>query len=198
MKQLFPLFKSHIDLAHHYWGLLLEIGDTVIDATCGNGHDTLFLAKQCLRKNKGQLITLDIQMKALTEAKKLLFSEISEEILSRIHFIHQCHSVFPVSLVENNVKLIVYNLGYLPKGEKSITTKVDTTLISIQSALQLIAPGGAISITCYPGHEEGKKEEEVIIDLVKSLDPREWNCCLHKWINRTAAPSLLLIQKKAN
>lgn len=198
MNQLFPLFKSHIDLAHHYWSLLLEIGDTtVIDATCGNGHDTLFLARQCLRRDRGQLITLDIQVKALNQAKELLFSEVSEEILSRIHFINQCHSVFPISLIENPVKLIVYNLGYLPKGEKSITTMVDTTLLSIHAALQLIAPRGVISITCYPGHEEGRKEQEVIINLVESLDPKEWNCCLHQWINRTSAPGLLLIQKSS-
>ena len=198
MKQQFPLFKSHIDLAHHYWSLLLEVGDTVIDATCGNGLDTLFLARQCLDKDKGRLITIDIQMKALIQAKELLISEVSEEILSRIYFVHQCHSIFPISLIENNVKLVVYNLGYLPKGEKSITTKVDTTLSSIQSALQLISPGGTISITCYPGHEEGKREQEVIMNLVQSLDPREWSCCLHQWLNRTSAPSLLLIQKAIN
>lgn len=198
MNQLFPLFKSHIDLAHHYWSLLLEVGDSVIDATCGNGHDTLFLARHCLAKDRGQLISLDIQTKALNQAKELLFSEVSEEILSHIHFLNQCHSVFPISLLESPVKLIVYNLGYLPKGEKSLTTMVDTTLLSIQSAMQLIAPGGAISITCYPGHEEGKKEQEEIIKLMQNLNLKDWNCCLHQWINRISAPSLMLIQKSKN
>ena len=56
-------------------------------------------------------------------------------------------------------KLIVYNLGYLPGSDKLLTTKTSSTLLSVEKALSLIAPNGAISITCYPGHEEGKKEE---------------------------------------
>lgn len=92
--------------------------------------------------------------------------------------------------------LIVYNLGYLPGGDKTITTESSTTLESLQAAFPLIMPGGAISIACYPGHPSGKTEEENVMTFASSLDPQVWSCCHHRWLNRRNAPSLILIQRQ--
>jgi len=94
------------------------------------------------------------------------------------------------------VRLITYNLGYLPGGgDKSLTTKVETTVESVRKALKLIQAGGAISITLYPGHSEGQREETQLLSFIKKLTPLEWNCCHHQWLNRNKSPSLLFIQK---
>lgn len=193
---MFPLFKSHLDLAHQYWQRLVKRGDTVIDATCGNGHDTLFLAQLCLNENEGGLYAIDISPKAIALTKKNLEQHLSKSILERVILIEGCHSSFPTSLNPTSVKLITYNLGYLPGGgDKTQTTKVGTTLESLRQALQLLEPGGALSITCYPGHAEGEIEENHVIKFAASLDSAVWNCVHHVRLNRNKAPSLLLIQK---
>ena len=81
----FPLFSSHIDLAHHYWMQIVKKGDTVIDATCGNGKDTLILARLALDEGQGRLIGLDIQSEALLRTKQLLCEHLSESLMERIY-----------------------------------------------------------------------------------------------------------------
>ncbi len=193
MRKQFSLFQSHLDLAHDYWSRIVAEGDTVIDATCGNGHDTVFLSKCCLGSNGGHLYSMDIQEDAILAAKELLGKEVSMELTERVIFINQCHSQFPSQV--RSAKLIVYNLGYLPGGDKSITTSVNSTVKSLKAALELLEPGGAISITCYPGHEEGKREEEQLLEFVSRLDPKKWSSCHHRWLNRQRSPSLILLQK---
>lgn len=184
MLSQFPLFQSHLDLAHTLWKKVILPGDIVIDATCGNGNDTLVLAKIL---EQGTLYAIDIQKKALEIAKQKLETE------NHIRWIHACHSKFPQEIT--HAKLIVYNLGYLPGGRKEVTTQTETTLMSIQNGLKLLVDGGCMSITCYPGHPEGAKEEENILAFASQLDPKTWSCCHHRWINRNQSPSLLWIQK---
>jgi SAM-dependent methyltransferase len=190
------LFKVN-SVAHHYWEQLVRPGDLVVDATCGNGNDTLALARLVLTKNTGLVWAIDTQDLALTNTKKLLKQHLSEELLPRVHFIHGSHAQFPLEIQPNTITLIVYNLGYLPKsGKKEITTMVETTLQSLENALPLIKDQGAISITCYPGHPEGKLEEDALLTKLSTLSKDHWSCCYHRWLNHENAPSLILIQKR--
>lgn len=195
MRSVFPLFQSHLDLAHAYWERILQKGDIAIDATCGNGADSLLIAKKILDDNFGFLYVMDIQEKALHITNDLLLSHLPENLVRNVHFLKQSHETFPKDLKQNSVKLIVYNLGYLPGGDKTITTHTSSTLTSLMNALPLLCDGGAISITCYPGHEEGAIEEKEILQLCQSLNPFQWNCCFHQWPNRKKSPSLLFLQK---
>lgn len=188
----FPLFQSHLDLAHSYWKTITCPGDCVIDATCGNGHDTLLLAQLV---TMGRVIAIDRQQEAIEAAKKLLSTNILEEKRGLIDFKCQSHATFPSEIKPESIKLIVYNLGYLPGGDKNLTTLTSTTCESLENALKLICPGGAISITCYPGHPEGKLEEEALLTFSTSLSPKEWSCCHHRWTNRLKSPSILFIQR---
>lgn len=182
----FPIFTSHLDLSHRLWALAAQPGDWAVDATCGNGHDTLFLALIF-----SGVVGLDIQAEALKNTDKLL-SEVGLEHKVELH--QQSHETFPS--IPHPVRLIVYNLGYLPGGDKGLTTLVPTTLASIQNALDLIVPGGLVSITCYPGHAEGQREETAVLELCGALPPDQWCVTHHTWRNRTKAPSLVMIQKK--
>jgi Putative rRNA methylase len=192
----FPLFQSHLDLAQHYWRAIVLTGDIVIDATCGNGHDTLTLAQLSLNAGNGIIYAIDLQESAIENTKKILAQHYSQEDLARIKFIQGCHANFPSEISPGSVKLIVYNLGYLPGGDKGKTTISELTLSSIKKAIDLICAGGCLSITCYPGHEEGAREENMILHFTKSLNPREWSCCHHNWTNRQHSPSLFFLQKK--
>jgi len=190
-KRLFSIFNSHLDLAHQLWRKTLQKGDWAIDATCGNGYDTLYLAENC----EG-VISLDIQGDALQKTKKNLLQNGVN--LEKIHFFHQNHESFPSLAKKVSIKIIVYNLGYLPGGNKELTTLTASTLKSLQNALKIVLPGGLISITCYPGHAEGFKEEKAILDFCKDLSPHQWSVCFHNWINRLKSPSLFTIQKNIN
>jgi hypothetical protein len=180
----FSSFKSHIDLAHRYWQHIVQPGDIVVDATCGNGQDTLFLDGL----QPSRLYALDIQEDALVNTRTLLGDSKS------VTYHLGCHSQFPEEIQSKSVKLIVYNLGYLPGGDKTLTTLSETTLLSVKRALDLVKPGGAISVTCYPGHPAGAVEENAILAWAEGLDRHTWSCCHHRWCNRAKAPSLLLIQ----
>ncbi len=192
MRRHFPLFQSHLDLAHHYWKGLLQSGDWAIDATCGNGQDTLVLAEMLLNKARSEVIAIDIQEEAIRRTQELL----SPLLLPKVQLFQQSHVNFPSLANAVPVKLVVYNLGYLPRGNKQFTTQTPTTLQSVQKALSLIISGGAVSITCYPGHPEGASEEKALLELVGQLSPSDWNVCYHTFPNRRAAPSLLLIQRQ--
>ena len=174
--------KAHLDQAYLYWKALLKPTDQVIDATCGNGKDSLKLAELV---PQGHVYAIDIQEVALKKAQQLIpHSNISYHL--------QSHTQLPDA---KGVKLVVYNLGYLPGGDKRITTKAETTLESVKKAAELIEVGGALSITCYP-HEEGKIEENILHCWVQKLDPEKWHVTHHSWQDN--APSLYFIYKLKN
>lgn len=178
---------SHLSCAHALWSNIISPNDLVIDATLGNGHDALFLAK-CL-KGQGTLLGYDIQKKSI-DASNELFSAHPELKSIHTNFFLQSHEEIDASLP----KLIVYNLGYLPGGDKSITTTTNTTKKSIEKAMTLVKEGGVISITSYPGHEEGKMELDLIISFF-STPPKGWRSFSFRSSNPNA-PVLFLFQKE--
>lgn len=187
MRHLFPLFQSPLDFAHQFFEKLLLPEDIAIDATCGNGHDTLVLAK--LLPN-GKVVAIDLQPQAINKTKTLLEGRYPQVI-----FHQRSHETFPEDCLPESIKLIVYNLGYLPGGDKTVTTKREKTLNSLKNGLPLIQKGGCISITCYPGHAEGEEEEKALLPFCRDLSREEWSVSYTQWINRTKSPSHILIQR---
>jgi hypothetical protein len=192
-RPFFPFFQSHLDLAHHYWKQHLQIGSVVIDATCGNGHDSLVLANLILNEYSGTLYCIDLQTQAIEATTHRLKEALSEPVFKRVSFIQGSHEQLPSI---SSCHLIVYNLGYLPGGDHSLTTQGPSTLNSLKQGLALLGPGGMVSMTLYPGHEAGFKEKKLLLEYTSSLDPSYYLVCHHQIENRTLAPSLLLIFKK--
>lgn len=190
MRPHFPLFNTPLDLAHSFFEKLLEDGDCVIDATAGGGKDSLALALFLKKKKNTSLLVLDIQEDAINKTRALL-EVYASDFLPSIHFSIGSHEHLP----DISPKLVIYNLGYLPGGDKSLTTLTASTLASVKKALGLLVSGGVLSITCYPGHEEGSKELIALTHLLSSLDPKDWSFTSSTWHNRKAAPVLLLTQK---
>lgn len=179
--------SPHIQLAHRFWQDHLKEGDGAIDATCGNGQDTLFLCDLPL----AYVIGIDIQPSAIQKTQTLLTEKQKKASLYQ-----QCHSAWETIALPFAPRLIVYNLGYLPGSDKRLTTQLETTLQSIEKALVLLGEKGALSITLYPGHTEGAREEEALLDWAKALVSHEWIVSHHRWINRPRSPSLLWIVKR--
>lgn len=193
MQEQFNLIPTAVKLAHSYWQRLVKEGDLVIDATCGNGRDTLFLA--ALVGEKGSLVGLDIQEKALERTRQLLEENLPQSQLKNIRLFLQSHATPPPG-VDGKVKLIAYNLGYLPGGSKNLTTQTSSTLESVNNYLNLLLPRGALSIVCYPGHPEGAGEERALLEELGKLPSADWAVCVHRWLNRASAPSLILVERK--
>jgi len=167
--------------SHHLWEALLPNGGVAIDATCGGGYDTLFLA----RKAK-YVLAYDIQKEAIETTRRRL----EEAGLCNVDLHLACHST-----IDTPAHLIVYNLGYLPGSDKTVATQFTTTMQSLQKALELLLPGGAISIMCYDGHDVGKIETEAVMDWAKNLSRAGWAVYLHRLWNTELGPKTLLIQK---
>lgn len=189
------LIQTPVNLAHHFWKMILPDQAKILDATCGNGYDTLFLSQILKNKGFGEVYALDIQKKAIEKTYLRLKEHFNEKELQNIHLVHASHEDLDF-LMNKAFDLIVYNLGYLPGSDQQLTTKLGTTLESLNQAVKLLNSGGYLSVTCYPGHEAGARETEGVINWAKNLSSA-YEVCHHCWLNRSdKAPSLILIQRK--
>ena len=141
----------------------LKQNDIVIDATIGNGKDSNYLLSII---TKGFLFGFDIQKKAIENTNNLLKTKYKNYKLYQTG-----HENIEKTLkkYKQKISLIVFNLGFLPKENKEITTKTETTIHAIKQSLNMLNKKGHIVITIYPGHEEGKKESKEIIKYLKTL-----------------------------
>lgn len=140
-----------------------------VDATCGNGYDTEFLAKL----GYTQVIGFDIQARALSNTKHRL----EKAALKNVTLIHQGHQHLTVH-IEKTVDCFVFNFGYLPAADKSVTTTTTNSIKALHAAENLIADGGVMSLLCYPGHPNGGEETAAIQNWLNSLDDH-WQIDTH-------------------
>ena len=170
----------------------LSAGDTVIDATTGNGHDTLWLAQTV--GPTGTVYAFDIQDSAIEIAKDRLASKNTQ---AQIVFRNTCHSHMAKHLPsELNVKAIVFNLGYLPEGDKSIITRSDTTVSALNQCLTFLQPNGIVSLVIYPGHQGGDTESDGVLSWAQSLDRKSYATeIVSNPSGNLKSPYLLFVQK---
>ena len=175
--------KNIFNKVHQLLDERLREKDLVIDASCGNGNDTLYLARKC---PKGIVFGFDIQEKALDNTKKLL----DDNNITNYKLFLENHANIDSTLKEyqNKISTVIYNLGYLPNGDKNIKTTVDNTILSIKASLKLLNHKGFILIVVYP-HEEGKKEATAI----KKLDIPSYDINEYHNTNNIDAPYLIEI-----
>jgi len=195
MKNNLYQFSPHLKISHEYWKKFLKENHKVVDATCGNGYDSLFLLNILIKPLNGLLYCFDIQKQAIENTYRLLEKNSNPQFLEKITFFNESHEDFS-KFIKSPINLFIYNLGYLPKGDKTITTKKESTVNSIKSAIQLLAENAAISIVSYPGHKEGAEEEKELIEFFTSLDKTFFSVCYHKWLNKEKAPSFFWIERK--
>ncbi len=187
------MLKIPLRFSHDILKDTIVSGDTVIDATVGNGNDTVLLAQ--LVGPFGKVYGFDIQEEAIanTSTKLLLTGQ-----LEHVKLINDGHEKMTEYIPNNTqVSAVTFNLGYLPKGDKNITTLPDTTLKAIKLSLGLLRRQGIISIMVYSGHESGKIEKEAIDEFVIHLPQDEYNVLVYKFVNqKNNPPYLYVIEKK--
>ncbi|MEM9398571.1 MAG: class I SAM-dependent methyltransferase [Verrucomicrobiota bacterium] len=149
----------------------LLTGSIAIDATAGNGHDTLFLAKQV--SGQGHVYAFDIQQQAIDNTSLLL----QRHKLSHVTLIKTNHADMKEHLApkhRTNVRGVMFNLGYLPSGDKSLITAAESTLPALDTSLQLLHPEGMLSIMIYPDHPGGKEEKAAVFEWTRHLDKKNY------------------------
>ncbi len=163
-------------------------GATVADFTMGNGNDTLWLAKS-VGKN-GKVYAFDIQEDALIHTKEKL---ISEDVDERCTLIRDSHHKC-TEYIDEKLDAGVFNLGFLPGGDKRITTLRETTLPAVKAALSLIKPGGGLLIAVYPGHEEGALEGELLTKLFEGYNQKMLSAYKFNVLNSKESPFFILVE----
>lgn len=137
------------EIAHLLVERCLSLGGRAIDATVGNGHDTLFLAR--LVGPEGRVDGFDLQSDAIerTRAKTSHLPQV------RLH--HSGHERMDQYVI-GPVNAVMFNLGYLPSGDKSIITRPVSTLAALDTAIDLLGESGVLTVVVYPAHEGGSEE----------------------------------------
>jgi len=170
---------------------IIEKGHVVIDATMGNGYDTVYLGN--LVGETGKVYAFDVQEEALTSTRKKVVRDNMED---RIELIHDGHENLD-KYVKEEVSCVVFNLGYLPRAKHMVITKPDTTLEAIKKSLGLLKPNGIISIAAYIGHEGGLDEKNYICEYLDNLDQKQYNVLHMEFTNQiNNPPQLILVEKK--
>ncbi len=167
---------------------VISPGDIVIDATAGNGHDTLFLAQ--LVGETGHVYAFDIQLSAI-EMTKLRLGEYRNHAT----VIHAGHETIP-TYVKDEITAAVFNLGYLPGAEHGIITRPDTTIQAIESCLHLLKVGGLIVIVVYHGHEGGDIERNLLLEYVQGLPQSYVHVLKYEFMNQQNHPPFVLAIEK--
>lgn len=182
--------NKSVNIARIFISQKIKEGDVVVDATAGNGHDTLFLA-QAVGK-AGKVYSFDIQRQAINRTNELL----SDNGVRNVALIQDGHEHLD-RYISGNVKVIVFNLGYLPGSDKNISTSEKSTIAAIKKGLLLLDPGGAIFLVVYYGQPTGPREKNAVLEFSKELDQQQYNVSYLEFINQANdPPSLLSIEKR--
>ena len=169
----------------------VEPGDTVVDATMGNGHDTQMLCETV--GPEGRVYAFDVQAQAVEETRKRLREQGLE---SRAELILAGHEHM-AEYVQGPVKAVMFNLGWLPGGDHEVTTRWETTRTAVESALKLLSSMGVLVICAYPGHAEGEREKQELTAFLGGLDNRRYNVLHQRFLNAgPGAPECFVIQKQ--
>lgn len=169
----------------------LKNGGCALDGTAGNGRDTLFLAQ--LAGGSGKVWAFDIQAQALSNTAGLLRENGVEE---RVELIAASHADL-ADYVREPLDAAMFNFGYLPGGDKTVTTKAGSSVRAMQAAAALLAEGGLLTAVVYSGHPTGRAEAAAIEQWAAALPQEQYQVLHYRFTNqRNHPPQLLAIEKR--
>ncbi|MBE4908368.1 16S rRNA (cytosine(1402)-N(4))-methyltransferase [Bacillus luteolus] len=188
LERILPFARRLLEMA-------IPEGGIAIDATMGNGHDTLFLAK--LVGENGHVYAFDIQSDAITNTSiRLNENQLSD----RVTLFEQSHDELQQSIpatTHGKINGAIFNLGYLPGGNKEIVTKPTSTIAAIEQLLSIMEKEGIIVLVIYHGHEQGAVERDKLLEYVSKIDQQYAHVLEYRFINQANNPPFIIaIEKK--
>jgi hypothetical protein len=185
---------SLLNTAHDLIRDILHPGDIAIDATVGNGHDTLFLAEQIVPS--GHVYGFDIQQQAIGSTLDKFRQAQLSDCLTLIHASHAAMDDKIPAHHHGKISAIMFNLGYLPGGDKSVITQTDSTLTALTIAARILADNGIITLLAYPGHQGGDQETDQVKNWCEQLDTQQFAVStIFSTEHKDTAPRLFVIRK---
>lgn len=185
---------SLVNVAHNLIMGILRPGDIAIDATVGNGHDTLFLAEQVTPP--GHVYGFDIQQAAIDSTREKFRQTHTSDYLTLIHASHADMDQKIPAHLHGKIRAIMFNLGFLPGGDKSVITLTDSTLTALTIASRILAVNGIITLLAYPGHQGGDLETDQVKIWCEQLDTKQFEVStIYSTEHKDTAPRLFVIRK---
>lgn len=177
-----------LTIVHETIKSYVKEGSFCIDATAGRGFDTAFLSE--LVGESGRVIAFDVQQEAVDSTNKLL-----EEKGLHADVVLDSHANMDKYAEENSVDCIVFNLGYLPKGDHSIFTHFESTREAIEKGLKLLKRGGLMCVSVYYGGDSGYEEKDALLPWLKTLDDEKYQVLVvsfHNWKKDPPIPVFII------
>ena len=169
----------------HFMEAHIQPGDLCIDATMGNGNDTLLLSRLC--GEQGQVYAFDIQTQALEHTLQRLETAGAPK---NYQLLLDSHTNMANYVQPETVSCIVFNFGYLPGGDHDKATKSDTSIAALDTALKLLKKKGQLSLCIYSGGDSGFEERDAILDWLQKLDSRKYLVIKTEYFNRPNHPPI--------
>lgn len=186
-------YNSAVDLAHFFINKHVKLGDRVVDATVGNGHDALLLAK--LVGPTGKVYGFDIQSRAISNTQTLLTANQQTDQVEL--FLHSHADL--VDIIKEPINAAMFNLGFLPgnfgPGTDRLTTTGETTVQALKQLLSLLVPGGLITVVVYLKHDSGA-ESAAVEGFLNQISQQEFNIFKSSFINQVNEPPYLIAIEK--
>lgn len=188
LERVLPYSKKILKLA-------LEEGDIAVDCTIGNGHDTVFLAG--LVGPGGHVYGFDIQEEAVSATREQVVKSGYSE---RVTLFKESHSrlleLIP-QVDHSRIRGAIFNLGYLPGGDKEIVTLAESTIAAVEQLLSVMEKEAVIVLVIYHGHPEGQVERDALLDYVTTLDQKRAHVLQYRFMNQVNNPPFIIaIEKK--
>ncbi|SDE21714.1 Putative rRNA methylase [Paenibacillus sp. UNCCL117] len=188
-------FVSILGFAHQLIEARLKPGEAAIDATAGNGVDTVFLARQV--GAEGCVYAFDIQESALASTAARCAREVPDR---QVELLHRSHAEMAAAIPEHwhgRIAAVTFNLGYLPGHDHSTITLPDSTLQALDSAAKLLRRGGVITIVVYSGHPGGETEAAAVDRWAAGLPQDGYQAMTYRFVNqRNHPPYVIAVEKR--
>lgn len=187
MERILPFARNLLEKA-------VQPGDIAVDATLGNGHDTVFLAG--LVGESGTVYGFDVQEAAIAASKERVQQQ---GVSNRVQLFHEGHEnlskLIPV-VHHGKVTGAIFNLGYLPGSDKTVVTRAETTISAIEQLLDVMPPEGIIVLVIYHGHVEGAVERDSLLQYCQQLDQKKAHVLQYQFINQQNNPPFIVAIEK--
>lgn len=177
-------------ITHRYIEAVLTEGARAVDATCGNGHDTAFMAQ--LVGETGKVVGFDIQQQALESTRRRL----AEAGLEKRCELHLCSHAKMGEIVTEPIDAAMFNLGYLPGGDHGLTTQFESTRTAVEQAMTLLRPGGIVTVGVYYGMKSGFEEKEQFMEYIRTIDNMKYTVLVHDYANQPNCPPIAVVIEK--
>lgn len=186
-----PPQVNALSIAHDFWRENLKPGAFAIDATAGNGHDTELLCR--LVGDHGRVLAMDIQRQAVETTRERLAAEGLDGI-GRV--VQDSHANLAAYAGRGSVDAVVFNLGYLPGGRHDRFTVPEVSIPAMTAALELLRPGGILTVCAYSGGLQGTGERDAVTLWAAGLDRGRFWAKQELFLQRTGDPPIVVCVRK--